>query len=91
MDIQKCGGNNPPLTFFTMLAVVNLMKEIPDAVVKLLPCDYEVMGSSLGNSLLQKCREKTSYIGPKVVGPFLGPCASRSYVHWAAFFLQLLT
>jgi hypothetical protein len=27
---------------------------------------------------------KAAYIRPKVVGPFLGPCASRSYVHWAA-------
>jgi hypothetical protein len=26
-------------------------------VVKLLPCDHEVMGSSPRNSLLQKCRE----------------------------------
>jgi hypothetical protein len=26
-------------------------------LVKLLPCDHEVMGSSLGNSPLQKCRE----------------------------------
>jgi len=28
------------------------------AVVKLLPCDHEVTGSSPGNSLLQKCRER---------------------------------
>jgi len=27
-------------------------------VVKLLPCDHEVTGSSPGNSLLQKCRER---------------------------------
>jgi hypothetical protein len=26
--------------------------------VKLLPCDNEVVGSSLGNNLFQKCREK---------------------------------
>jgi pseudo-response regulator 7 len=26
-------------------------------VVKLLPCEHEVMGSSLGNNLLQKCRK----------------------------------
>jgi hypothetical protein len=24
------------------------------------------------------------YIRPKVVGPFLTPCASGSYMHWAA-------
>jgi hypothetical protein len=24
------------------------------------------------------------YIRPKVVGPVSGPCASGSYVHWAA-------
>jgi hypothetical protein len=35
-------------------------------VVKLLPCDHELMDSSPGNSLLQKCREML----PKVVGPF---------------------
>jgi hypothetical protein len=29
----------------------------PDAAVKLLPCDHEVIDSSPGNSLLQKCRE----------------------------------
>ena len=28
------------------------------AAVKLLPCDHEVTGSSPGNSLLQKCRER---------------------------------
>jgi hypothetical protein len=27
------------------------------------------------------------YIIPKVVGPFPGPCASGSYVHWAALFV----
>jgi hypothetical protein len=32
-------------------------KGSPRAVVKLLPCDHEVMGSS-ENSLLQKCRER---------------------------------
>jgi hypothetical protein len=30
----------------------------PRHSVKLLPCDHEVMGSSPGNSLLQKCRER---------------------------------
>jgi hypothetical protein len=30
----------------------------PGAALKLLPCDHEVMGSSLGNILLQKCRKR---------------------------------
>jgi hypothetical protein len=34
------------------------MKGSPGAAVKLLPCDHEVMRSSPGNSLLQKCRER---------------------------------
>jgi hypothetical protein len=33
------------------------MKGSPSTAVKLLPCDHEVMGSSPGNNLLQKCRE----------------------------------
>jgi hypothetical protein len=34
------------------------------------------------------CRnaEKGAYIGPKVVGPFPGPCTRWSYMHRAAFF-----
>jgi hypothetical protein len=32
-------------------------KGSPGAMVKLLPCDHEVMSSSPGNGLLQKCRE----------------------------------
>jgi hypothetical protein len=44
-----------------------------------LPCDHEVMGSSL-----VEMQGKTAYIRPKVVGPFPGLCASRSYVHRAA-------
>jgi hypothetical protein len=34
------------------------IKGSPDIAVKLLPCDHRVMGSSPGNSLLQKCSEK---------------------------------
>jgi hypothetical protein len=36
------------------------LKGSPGTAVKLLPCDHEheVMGSSLGNSLLQKCKER---------------------------------
>jgi hypothetical protein len=33
---------------------------------------------------------KTAYIRPKVVGPFPGPCASGSYVHWAALFFYVI-
>jgi hypothetical protein len=35
-----------------------ILKGSPDAAVKLLHCDHEVMGSSSGKSLLQKCRER---------------------------------
>jgi hypothetical protein len=51
-------------------------------MVKLLPCDNKVMGSSPGNNLLQKCK-KMLYIKPKVVGPFPRPCASWTYMHRA--------
>jgi hypothetical protein len=30
-----------------------------------------------------------TYIRPKVVGPFPGPCASGSYVHRDALFLEM--
>jgi hypothetical protein len=33
-----------------------VLKGSPAAAVKLLSCNHEVMGSSPGNSLLQKCR-----------------------------------
>jgi hypothetical protein len=65
------------------LQIYKKMKGSPGATAKLLPCDHEVMGSSPGNSLLQKCRERL-YIRTKVVGPFLGPYVSGSYVHRAA-------
>jgi hypothetical protein len=35
-----------------------LLKRSPGAVVKLLPCDHEVMGLNPENNLLQKCRER---------------------------------
>jgi hypothetical protein len=41
-----------------MYYVIEYKKESPSATVKLLPCDHEVMGSSLGNNLLQKGRER---------------------------------
>ncbi|XP_044364728.1 uncharacterized protein [Triticum aestivum] len=42
-------------------------------IAKLLPCDHEVMGSSPGNSLLQKCRERLRTIDPKWSDPSLDP------------------
>jgi hypothetical protein len=39
-----------------VLFVFFYVKWSPSTAVKLLPCDHEVMSSSLGNSLLQKCR-----------------------------------
>jgi hypothetical protein len=41
----------------------------PGTVVKLLPCDHEVMGSSHGNGLLQKCREMLCTYDPKWSDP----------------------
>jgi hypothetical protein len=35
---------------------------------------------------LAEMQGKAVYIRSKVVGPFPGPCASRSYVHRAALF-----
>jgi hypothetical protein len=56
-----------------------LLLENPDAAVKLLPCDHEVMGLVLETA---SCRNagKAAYIRPKMVGP----CTSGSYVHRAA-------
>ena len=51
----------------------DLSKGSLGAVVKLLPCDHEVMGSSPGNSLLQKCRERLRTIDPKWSDPSLDP------------------
>jgi hypothetical protein len=52
-------------------------------VVKLLPCDHEVMGSSPGNNLLYKCRKgcvQKSQSGRTLPGLYAG----RSYVHQAS-------
>jgi hypothetical protein len=38
-----------------ILTQCHMMKGSPGPAVKLLPCDHEVMGSSPGNKLLQKC------------------------------------
>jgi hypothetical protein len=45
-------------------------------VVKLLPCDHEVMGSSTGKwkQPLAEMQGKAAFVRPKVVGPFPGPC-----------------
>jgi hypothetical protein len=61
------------------------LKGSSDSAVKLLPCDHEVMGSSLGNSLLQKFRRRLHTIKPKVVGP----CTSGSYMHRASFYIRM--
>ena len=64
------------------------MKGSLGAVVKLLPCDHEVMGSSPGNSLLQKCRERLRTIDPKWSDPSLDPaqagatCTRLPFVLW---------
>jgi hypothetical protein len=53
---HKLVSSDPSLIIFILYTY--LMKGSPGAVVKLLPFDHEVMGSSLGNNLLQKCRER---------------------------------
>jgi hypothetical protein len=57
-------------------------------MVKLLPCDHEVMGSR--KQPIAEMQRKTAYIKPKVVGPYPGPGASGSYVHRAALFYYYL-
>ena len=52
---------------------VGSLKGSLGAVVKLLPCDHEVTGSSPGNSLLQKCRERLRTIDPKWSDPSPDP------------------
>ncbi len=70
------------ISIFALISTDFLLKEgEPGTVVKLLPCDHEVMGSSL-----VEMQGKTAYIRPKLVSPFPGPCASGSYVHRAALF-----
>lgn len=43
------------------------MKGSLSAMVKLLPCDLEVMGLSDRNSILQKLQGKAAYVRPKMV------------------------
>ena len=54
------------------------------AVVKLLPCDHEVMGSSPRNSLLQKCRERLRTIDPKWSDPSPDPAQAGATCTGAA-------
>ena len=56
------------------------------AVVKLLPCDHEVTGSSPGNSLLQKCRERLRTIDPKWSDPSPDPAQAGATCTGAALF-----
>ena len=56
------------------------------AVVKLLPCDHEVTGSSPGNSLLQKCRERLRTIDPKWSDPSPDPAQAGAACTGAALF-----
>jgi hypothetical protein len=49
------------------------------------------MRSKSWKQLLAEMQGKTAYIRSKVIGPFLGPCASGSYMLWAACFLKILT
>jgi hypothetical protein len=62
--------------FFFKIIIVQCLKGSPSAAVKLLHCDHEVMDS--WKQPLAKMQGKAAYIRPKVVGSFLGPCASRS-------------
>uniref|UniRef100_A0A453L6T4 Uncharacterized protein n=1 Tax=Aegilops tauschii subsp. strangulata TaxID=200361 RepID=A0A453L6T4_AEGTS len=57
------------------------------AVVKLLPCDHEVTGSSPGNSLLQKCRERLRTIDPKWSDPSPDPAQAGATCTGAALFI----
>uniref|UniRef100_M8BD94 DNA-directed RNA polymerase III subunit RPC3 n=1 Tax=Aegilops tauschii TaxID=37682 RepID=M8BD94_AEGTA len=58
------------------------------AVVKLLPCDHEVMGSSPGNSLLQKW-ERLRTIDPKWSDPSPDPAQAGATCTGAALVLPL--
>ena len=56
-------------------------------MVKLLPCDHEVTGSSPGNSLLQKCRERLRTKDPKWSDPSPDPAQAGATCTGAALFL----
>jgi hypothetical protein len=67
----------------TQPTIICWKKECFNTIFKVQTKYHEIMGSSPGNSLLQKCREVV-HIRPKVVGHFPVPYASRTYVHRAA-------
>lgn len=51
-------------------------------IVKLLPCDQKVTGSSCGNNLLQKCRIKLRIIDPCGTAlPRIPQCTRFCYIH----------
>ena len=59
-------------------------------MVKLLPCDHEVTGSSPGNSLLQKCRERLRTIDPKWSDPSPDPAQAGATCTGLPFFSSLV-
>src|SRR3954469_23221584 len=61
------------------------------AVVKLLPCDHEVTGSSPGNSLLQKCRERLRTIDPKWSDPSPDPEQAGATCTGLPFFFRIVS
>ena len=62
------------------------MKGSLGAAVKLLPSDHEVTGSSPGNSLLQKCRERMRIIDPKWSDPSPDPAQAGATCTGLPFF-----
>ena len=62
-------GSFDNLLFLSLIFLNNLL----GAAVKLLPCDHEVTGSSPGNSLLQRCRERLRTKDPKWSDTSLDP------------------
>jgi hypothetical protein len=63
------------------------MKESPGTTVKLLPCNHDMRSwVKSWKQPLVEMQEKAMYIRPKVVGPFPGPYATGSYMHWAVLF-----
>lgn len=61
------------IEYYLYYVVIFFLKGSLGAAVELLPCDHEVTGSSPGNSLLQKCRERLRTKDPKWSDPFPDP------------------
>jgi hypothetical protein len=76
MDIVKLITSRDPCMFSLLV-----LKGRPGAAAKLLPCDYVVMSSSPGKwkQPLAEMQGKATHIRSKVVGPFVGPCASGCF------------